>query len=283
MAGGWQQAAGCQSAVIELPPAVSGQLADIGRGSGLVRGEQGLFRQTAGLATMERILAGVYPEIGSQTMTVSELLVQLRALGLPVVAEEDRENDRPVEPREVALPFPQKQLWQRLQIGLQKQDLCLELNADSAKILPREMTSDPASFLVLVYDVSPLVGGTPVEQLGWLVQAAVDPDEWAENGNGERQIIPYRLGNRQLLVITAPWSGHVKTRTLLAELHALSGGSVAGMTRSNLPEGAGIKDGSTPVELPLRPVPRSSMIREFQPRQPDEIRGLGGGMGGGGM
>lgn len=273
-----------QSTTVDLPNSGCFQTGELSSTTSLIAAERVPVALTAVMQQMEAVLAVPHPEIDERAFKASELLVRLRELRVPVVIDRSAIDDSLDDDTGIRLPLPEARLIDRLNAGLGEFNACLQLFPTHAKIISRDVAEDPEYFVTLTYDVSGISSGPDAIELINLVTQTVDNDAWSMVGNGDQMIIPYGLGRKQLLTISAPWSGHLKVRELFSQLTTVSGyrpgqPALPGVADGGLAQGQA--GGSTAVALPDLLGPQTRMER-FAPISPEDVRGFGGGgMGGG--
>ncbi len=276
-----------QSTSVDLPLASHSWSGEFSASTTIIAAERVPVVLSAAMQQMEAVLAVPQPEIDERPIKASELLVRLRELRLPVALDQSAIFDTLDESTDICLPMAESRLIDRLDAGLGEFNACLQLFPTHARIISKDVQDDPEYFITLTYDVSGISAGPDAMQLIGLVQQTVDNDAWSSIGNGDQMLIPYRMGRRQLLTISAPWTSHLKVRNLFSQLTSISGypagrADTAGMSGNRRSQDfAGI---STAVALP-ESRGTQTRIERFAPISPEDVRGGGGfsgsGLGGG--
>ncbi len=267
-----------QSTNIEDPLTAGSSYVDTVSSASLVPWEKVPVTLSPIMRRMESILAGGGPSLESE-MTASDLLAKLQAYGMPVVLDETAIDDELEGETIVQLELPDYALGLRLELALAKHNACLQLYPDHAKIISLDSRDDPEYFVTLTYDISGLANWEDRIGLANTIRQSVDSDGWTQTGTGDQSMAFSIVGGRHLLTISAPWTGHIHVRQLLAQMTTLGNynklpGRIA--SRQTPSRNRTRLTSSTPVEMP-RQTPHRTPFQFSQ----QNGSAMGGGLGGG--
>ena len=220
----------------------------------------------------EAILLKPNSRIAEGPRTVSRLLRELEAIGLPVKLNYTAQDDQLSPETEIETLWPMVPLLLRLNMALEDHNAILTMRGERLDIISLDVSTDSEFFHTLTYDISRL--NLTAHSLSTGIRSIVDPYEWSDT-NGDNELLFENVNGHQLMTLSAPFRTHLKIRRMLSVYRRMSGVGHKFAWQDSKWKSAN----SRIVELP-----RSL---DIQPRamnmQRSRSRGAGGLGGGGGV
>jgi hypothetical protein len=174
----------------------------------------------------ERILSGVYPNLGTGETCCEDLMEQLSALGLPIGLDSSAAAGDITGRTVIELPLREWSLYDRLLEGLKLHNATLAFIRERPFIVSLDSAEDPDYFYQVTYDISVFPirfdSELDVEPVIDVVKSTVNPHDW-DDTNGDQSIVLIFAGGHTLLVVHSTINTHLKIRRLFNSIVGLSG------------------------------------------------------------